>query len=145
MFVKSTLSFVVYSNLFKPGSSRPAARGKEQSATGVKKPDRAIRSETIGVGELNRAGNFNPAVGNAIGVGVTHRLERVGLIARRALPDAPFRSLSGIATRRDTVAGVSATLVEDHDGLKCGQDLAALTVDSVSGNAPRSVERWLAW
>jgi hypothetical protein len=61
------------------------------------------------------------------------------------LPDAPFRSLSGIATRRDTVAGVSATLVEDHDGLKCGQDLAALTVDSLSGNAPRSVEGWLAW
>jgi hypothetical protein len=81
MFFKSTLSFVVYSDLFKPGSSRPAARGKEQSATGVEKTDRGSISETIGAGKLNRAGTFNPAVENAIGgVGVTHKPERVGLI-----------------------------------------------------------------
>jgi hypothetical protein len=49
---EKSIKVIIYSNLFKPGSSRPAAGGKEQIAICIVKLDRGSISEAVGGGEL---------------------------------------------------------------------------------------------
>ena len=52
------------------------------------------------------------------GIAVTHSSIRVIMIAWLALPNTVFGSLTGIATRWDPIAGVSAALIVGHDSRK---------------------------
>ena len=51
-------------------------------------------------------------------IGVTHSSSRVILTAWLALPNTVFGPLTGIRTRYDKIAGVSAALIEGLDTRK---------------------------
>src|SRR5262249_54730648 len=112
-------SNLVLPGLFKPRPFLVAAEGEEQIAISVEDLDRASSGEAVGGGKLYRFGSFTSAVKIAFrGIAVKHSSIRVILTAWLALPNTVFGPLTGIATRWDPIAGVSATLVEGHDSRK---------------------------
>ena len=105
--------------LFKPRSSRPAAAGEEQIPISVEDLDYVATLEAVGGGELYRFGSFTSAVKIAFrGIAVKHNSIRVIMTAWLALPNTVLGPLTGIATRWDPIAGVSAALIEGLDSRK---------------------------
>jgi hypothetical protein len=127
------------SNLFKPRSSRPAAKGADQIPVSVEDLDRRAISEAVGVGKMDRGGDYSRTREGAVLVSAEGGIpERVIMTAWFALPGA---ILVRVALESACVGSHRAVSVKRHYGWERRSRLVGIiTVDSHSGYLPHAFD-----